>query len=108
MRPARDTFLDDAASILATAEKASGETGYTLLIRRDGSLHMIAESDWPLDSLAAHHGAQRAYRVTNDGARVSVEGRSGYRKCRLASEPPGEVARGLLGAPALYRLSAPV
>ncbi|MEP7366275.1 MAG: hypothetical protein ABI972_23705 [Acidobacteriota bacterium] len=105
MRPARDRFLDDAASILATAESGGVETGYSLLIGRDGSLHMVADSDWPLDSLAAHHGAERAYRVSQQGPQVCVEGRAGARNCKVSSEPMAAVARRMLSSPGLYRLS---
>ena len=108
MRPPHDQFLEDAASILATAvEAARGgeETGYTLLIGHDGGLQMVAGSDWPLDTLAADRGAQRAYRVSRAGSQVCVEGRAGARKCSVSSEPPAAVARGMLGAPGLYRLT---
>jgi hypothetical protein len=41
----------------------------TILIAHDGGIRMFADSDWGLDSLAAHHGARAAYRVTrNHGA----------------------------------------
>jgi hypothetical protein len=106
MKPARDRFLEDAASILTTAEQAEGETGYTLLIGREGGLELVAESDWPLERLAAERGAERAYRVTHAGGRVAVEGRQGARRCTVASEPMAAVARRMLGGPALYRLSS--
>ncbi|HZO52265.1 MAG TPA: hypothetical protein VFB63_06095 [Bryobacteraceae bacterium] len=105
MRPAHDPFLHDAATILATAGSVRSETDYTLLIQQDGSLHMVAESDWPLDSLAAHHGARRAYRIGHKGTQVFVEGRSGLRKCTLASEAPAAIARLMLSSPGLYRLN---
>lgn len=104
MKLRHDTFLRDAASILSTAEAPDGQTDYTLLIGQDGGLQMVADSDWPLDTLAAHHGAERAYRVRRGGGQVRVEGQSGTWNCTLASKPPAAVARGLLGAPGLYQL----
>ena len=98
-----------AAYVMAapqTAEACGGGTGYSLLIRQDGSLHMVAESDWPLDRLASEHGAQRAYRVSQCGAQVCVEGRAGARRCRIETEPVAAVALRMLSTPGLYRLSS--
>lgn len=69
---------------------------------------MIASSDWPLDSLQAHHGAAMAYRVSHDRDAVRVEGRSGASKCLIESPKPDQVARLLLGAcsPSSYVLNA--
>jgi hypothetical protein len=69
----------------------------TILIRHDGGLHMIADSDWPLDSLSWHHGAKMAYRVSERSGSVRVEGREGLRTCVLESAKPVQIARLLLG-----------
>ena len=96
-------FLEDAEEILATAEAASGAsenpTNFTILIGREGHIHMLADSDWPLASLEAHHGTQTAYRVSRRNGRVAVEGRSGMRFCHLQAESPQLVARRLLAGP---------
>jgi hypothetical protein len=87
---------------MEAAESASsrGETcsEMTILIGQDGAIRMIAESDWPLDSLAWHHGAQSAYRVSERGGAVRVEGREGSRTCLMQSTAPAETARRLLSA----------
>ena len=95
-------FTEDAAGILDAAESASAR-GYacsemTILIGQDGAIRMVADSDWPLDSLAAHHGAQTAYRVSERCGSVRVEGREGTRKCVLESPKPSHVARLMLAA----------
>ena len=94
-------FLEDAEAILKAAETAGegaeNPTNFTILIGPEGGIHMLAESDWPLASLEAHHGARTVYRVNREHGRVAVEGRSGNRRCQLESEPPQAVARRLLG-----------
>ena len=96
-------FLDDAEEILKTAEAASGATqnptNFTILIGREGHIHMLADSDWPLASLEAHHGTQTVYRVSRRNGGVAVEGRSGLRRCHLQAESPQLVARPLLAGP---------
>lgn len=103
--PARDPFLHDAAAILDTASQSAEPTRYTLLIQSTGQLHLIADSDWPLDRLAAERGALRAYRVSNTSSGVFVEGLQGSRTCRVTAQPPAAIARRLLNAPALYNLT---
>ncbi|MBN8733598.1 MAG: hypothetical protein J0L64_23900 [Acidobacteria bacterium] len=106
--PARDPFLHDASAILETASQSPSPTPYTLLIQSTGQLHLIAESDWPLDRLAAEQGALRAYRVSHTAGGLSVDGCQGPRTCRLTSQPPSAIARRLLSAPALYLLAPPL
>jgi hypothetical protein len=95
-------FAEHALQILDAAESASlhGEScsEMTILIGRDGGIRMVADSDWPLDSLALHHGAQSAYRVSEQKGSVRVEGREGSRTCLLESATPSRTARLLLGA----------
>ena len=69
----------------------------TILIGQDGAIRMFADSDWPLDSLAWHHGAKASYRVSERRGSVRVEGREGMRTCVLQSVTPAETARRLLG-----------
>jgi hypothetical protein len=93
-------FVEHAQNILDAAESASahGEscTDMTILIGQEGAIRMVADSDWPLDSLALHHGARSAYRVSQRSGSVRVEGREGSRTCVLESVPPAQVARMLL------------
>jgi hypothetical protein len=103
-----DAFLQNAASIYSAAEAAvaSGQevTAMTILVRSDGSVRMVADSDWPLESLRIHHGADMAYRVSKRERNVSVDGRTGSRNCRMESRETESAARRILGGAALYRL----
>lgn len=82
-------FAEHAHQILDAAEAAAarGEacSEMTILIGQDGGIHMIANSDWPLDSLALHHGARAAYRVAERDGKLTVEAREGRRRCLLES-----------------------
>ncbi len=95
-------FAEQAQRLLDAAESASaaGEacSDLTVLIKHDGGIHMLTDSDWPLDSLAWHHGAKMAYRVGRRRGSVRVEGREGSRTCVLESANPKQVARMLLGS----------
>jgi hypothetical protein len=77
-------FAEQAQQILDAAESAGSCSDMTILMGRDG-IRMIADSDWPLDSLLWHHGADTAYRVTERYGSIRVEGREGSRKCVLES-----------------------
>jgi hypothetical protein len=94
-------FAEHAANILDAAETASGRgemcSNMTILIGDGGGIHMIADSDWPLDSLLWHHGAKQAYRVSEQYGSVRVEGREGQKTCLMESIKPERVARMLLG-----------
>jgi hypothetical protein len=92
-------FLDDAAGIFDVAQSAAvSGAGFriTILVGVEGGIRMLADSDWPLASLAAHLGASAVYRVQNTQGTVTVDGHSGGHTCRLSSEQPAAVARGLL------------
>ena len=84
-------------NILIAAESAGSGSNMTILINQEGAIHMIADSDWPLDSLTWHHGAKTAYRVSEQSGSVRVEGREGMRTCVMESAKPMQVARFLLG-----------
>jgi len=94
-------LAEQARNILDAAESASRSgqvcTEMTILIGPEGHIRMVADSDWPLESLARHHGAQSAYRVSEETGRIRVEGRDGMRRCLLESSSPARVARLLLG-----------
>jgi hypothetical protein len=93
-------FLDNAVQILDAAESAvqSGHTptDMTILISAEGGIRMLADSDWPLDSLQAHHGAKMAYRVSQSASVVRVEGRADSRTCLFETIKPERAARLLL------------
>jgi hypothetical protein len=92
-------FVDNAVQILNAAESAveSGHTpsDMTILITPEG-IRMIADSDWPLDSLQLQHGAEMAYRVSRSAINVRVEGRTGSRTCLLETVKPECAVRALL------------
>jgi hypothetical protein len=94
-------LAERAREILDTAEDASRNglicTDMTILIGPEGHIRMVADSDWPLDSLVRHHGAQSAYRVSERTGAIRVEGRDGPRHCLLESVAPSRIARLLLG-----------
>ena len=93
-------FAENAASLLDAAECAvrSGDTPshLTILLGCEGGIRMIADSDWPLESIQAYHGASTAYRVTQGGGNVRVEGRDGSRTCVFESPKPSQAARLIL------------
>ena len=99
-------FLDNAAQILDAAESAvqSGHapTDMTILITAEGGIHMVADSDWPLDSLQLHHGAKMAYRVSQNASVVRVEGRADSRTCLFETLKPERAARLLLNSSPSY------
>jgi hypothetical protein len=99
-------FLDNAAQILEAAEGAvqSGHTptDMTILITAEGQIRMVADSDWPLDSLQLHHGAKMAYRVSQSASVVRVEGRADSRTCLFETVKPERAARLLLNSSSSY------
>lgn len=100
-------FVENAARIFEAAECAaqSGQVSdMTILITSSGSIRMIADSDWPLDSLQTYHGAQMAYRVSQQQDAVRVHGRAGSRTCTFQTEKPERIARMLLGGQPQYEI----
>jgi len=61
-------LAEHAREIMDAAESASRQgqvcSEMTILIGPQGNIRMVADSDWPLDSLVWHHCAQSAYRVS--------------------------------------------
>ncbi len=100
-------FIDNAARIFEAAQNVmnTGEmpSDYTILMGAEGGIRMIADSDWPLDSLLREHGAGMAYRVQPGSDRVSVDGRDGMRSCHFESASSVQTARLMLNSvPASY------
>jgi hypothetical protein len=94
-------LAEQALEIMDAAENASRQgqvcSEMTILIGPQGHIRMVADSDWPLDSLARHHGAQSAYRVSERTGSIRVEGRDGTHRCLLESAAPSRIAKLLLG-----------
>ena len=99
-------FVDNAVQIFDAAEHAvqngHAPTDMTIVITADGGIRMLADSDWPLDSLQAHHGAKMVYRVSQSAAIVRVEGRAGSRTCLFETGKPERAARFLLNSARSY------
>jgi hypothetical protein len=98
----RDLFLENAAQIWEAAEARAQEgtdgADWDILIGHDGAIRMIADSDWSIDSLKAHHGARMAYRVRRQSTKVRLEGRAGSRTCLFEAVTPDGAARLLLAS----------
>jgi hypothetical protein len=96
-----DRFLDNAARIFEGGRSAlqagCTQSAWTVLIGHEG-IRMVADSDWPLESLAREAGAEMAYRVAVDQERVSLQGVSGGRRCSLQSQAPAHTFRSLLAS----------
>jgi len=89
-------IFDTAQASASAGESASA---VTILIGQDSGIHVIADSDWPLDSLVLDRGAQSAFRVTSQrNGQIRVEGREGSRRCVMEAENPARIARLLLSA----------
>lgn len=104
-----DRFLDNAARILEGGQSAvqagCNQSAWTVLIARGGGVRMVADSDWPLETLARESGAEMAYRVSVTSTHVSVDGLSAGRRCALQSEPPAALFRRLLPDRRQYQLT---
>ena len=86
-------LLEAAESVVQAGHTPSD---LTVLITEEGSIRMVADSDWSLDALQMHHGARMAYRVSQTAAHVRVEGRAGSRTCLFETAKPERAARLLL------------
>jgi len=105
-----DTFLLNAQHILNVAKSdSSGEhSEFALLIRPDGGIHMIMESELTLDAAAIATGAKTAYRVTRSRKGVRVTGSEGDRHCQLEEGVRPRIAAELLRDQPLYRITSPL
>ncbi len=99
-------FFEDAANLLDAAECAaqSGQapSHLTIVLGAAGGIRMIADSDWPLDSLQAFHGASTVYRVSGQNDNIRVEGRDGSRTCVFETPKRPSAAALILGGCATW------
>ena len=99
-------FLDNASRIFEAAEAVAGAgnppSDMTILIGTGGGISLVADSDWPLDSLEMNTGAAMVYRVRQQNGKVLVEGKAGAHACRLEAADSHQVARRLLANPIRY------
>jgi hypothetical protein len=85
-------FMQHAEEIFAAAQTAGAEDcDLSILLHRDGGIHMIAGNDWQLESLRAHHGASEAFRVQRSPAGVRLEARSAGKSCTLSADSPARI-----------------
>ena len=81
------SFLREVEEIFATAREGGPEDcDLAILVSREGGIHMVAGSDWELESLRVRHGATAAYRIARSGGRVRLEARSAGQSCVLRSD----------------------
>jgi hypothetical protein len=82
------SFLRDVEEIFAAARQGGPEDcDLAILVSRDGGIHMVAGSDWGLESLRVRHGATTAYRIARNGGRVRLEARSADGSSVLRADP---------------------
>ncbi|MBC7927581.1 MAG: hypothetical protein H7039_18195 [Bryobacteraceae bacterium] len=98
-----DRFYADAQNIMTTAlgVLASGHrpTDMVILTGVQGQIQMLAECDWPLESIRVERGANSAYRVTSGKGTVVVDGNQRGRVCRLEhSIAPARIPSNLLSS----------
>jgi hypothetical protein len=87
-------FLRHAEEIFAAARTAGPEDcDMAILVNRDGGIHMIAGTDWPLEPMRLHYGASAAYRVNRNGGQVKLEARRANESCTLVAEQPVRATR---------------
>lgn len=98
-------FLSNAQRLMAAAENAPGgeDTDVAVLVRQDGSLHVVMDAGWQAESAAMHYGARTVYRIRRSQGTTRVEGRSGTDRCLLESHSTAVIARQLLSGVPRYR-----
>lgn len=95
-------FIENGANIFEAAQNVmnTGESpsDYTIVMGAEGGITLIADSDWPLDSLLRERGAGMAYRIKPGTDRVSVDGVNGTSTCHFEALSPKETARFVLNS----------
>ena len=95
-------FINNAANIFEAAQNVmnTGEmpSDYTILLGVHGGMRLIADSDWPLDSLLREQGGGMAFRVKPTADKISVDGQDGQKTCHFESASPAQTARMILNS----------
>lgn len=81
-----DTLLANAEKILETAQLA-GSGPVTILLRGGRPVELTVANDWSLEALLIERRADQAFRVFRAAGRLTVEGRSHTRSCRVTAQP---------------------
>jgi len=88
--------LDHATELFDAIERCTkaGErpSEMTILVGPSGQINMLADCDWPLESLLEHRGAGMVYRISRHGEVVRLEGRAGTRTCLFETAKPDGAA----------------
>jgi hypothetical protein len=105
-----DHFLRNAQELfdVASADRSGDPTDIALLLRPDGGMHVIMDTPFALDSVAASRGARVAYRVTRTEASVTVVGQKDGRSCILQGASAGSFQRTALRDQPLYSITSPL
>ena len=75
-------FWKHAEEIFEAARHGGAEEcELSILLHRDGSIHMLTGSEWQLESLRQHHGAAAAYHVSRKAGGLRLEARSAGESC---------------------------
>lgn len=91
-------FLQHAEEIFATAREGGQENcDLSILVNREGAIHMVAGSTWGLEPLRTHYGAAAVYCVRRAAGRVTVQAGNGSETCFLTAAPPAEILTSPLG-----------
>lgn len=101
--------MENAEKLLSAAESAmhSGHSpsDMSILISSEGRIRMVADSDWPLESLQSFHGAKTAYRLSHREQKVRIDGREGSRTCQFETQDARCAARSLLSGMPNYSVA---
>ena len=82
-------FLKHAEEIfLAAREGGPDDCEMSILVSRDGSIHMLSGADRALEPLRIDHGAGAAYRISRKAGGVRMEARSADESCLFEAKPP--------------------
>jgi hypothetical protein len=87
-----NTFLENAQRIFDVArevdrtDSGAESSDFALLVRPDGSLHVVMETEMNLDAVAIENGARTAYRVSRSERGVRVTGRQGDSRFELSGD----------------------
>ena len=82
-------FLKHAEEIFRAAQEGGpDDCEMSILVSRDGGIHMLAGDDWGLEPLRMHHGARAAYHISRKAGGVRVEARSADESCLMEKRQP--------------------
>ena len=85
-------FLKHAEEIFSAAQGGGlDDCEMSILVSREGSIHMLAGAGWELEPLRIHHGARAAYHVSRMGGGVRLDARSDEESCLFETRQSARV-----------------